>query len=370
MAVEMAIWRMTDAGPQQLASSPLESERRLESMLTQDPGMIGNSLLILGRQVQTSHGGRVDLLALDVDGRVHVLEIKRDRTPRDVVAQTLDYGSWVMGLSLEELQQIYLAHHDGDRHLDEAFADHFDSPLPDVVNEEQQFTIVASELDSASDRIVEFLAESYGLPINAVFFRHFNDDGREYLARTWLLDPQQAEVQAARSSRSKQRPWNGQDFYVVLGQADEEELSRWSVARRYGLLNAGHGTWYWKPLRNLKPGHRVFAYVAGAGYVGIGQVTGEMIPARDAKIEVSGQLKPFLLLPELAGWKPGAASEDPEVAEMVVPVEWHGTKSLDEGVWEKGLFASQVTVCKLRDERTIETVEAAFSINEATVQSD
>lgn len=370
MAVEIAIWRMTDAGPQQLASSPLNSERRLEDMLAQDPNMIGTSLLILGRQVPTSYGGSVDLLALDANGRVHVLELKRDRTPRDVVAQTLDYGSWVTGLSLEELQQIYLAHHDGDKHLDEAFAQQFDSPLPDVVNEEQQFTIVASELDPTSDRIVEFLAESYGVPINAVFFRHFSDDSHEYLARTWLLDPQQAEVKAARSSRSKQRPWNGRDFYVVLGQADEEELSRWSVARKFGLLNAGHGSWYWKPLRNLNPGHRVFAYVAGAGYVGIGRVTGEMIPARDAKIEINGQLEHFLLLPELSGWKPGAASEDPEVAEMVVPVEWFGTRSLDEGVWEKGLFASQVTVCKLRDERTIETVEAAFGIDEATEYSD
>ena len=53
----------------------------------------------------------------------------------------------------------------------------------------QQFTIIASELDPTSDRIVEFLAESYGVPINAVFFRHFKDDDRDYLARTWLLDP-------------------------------------------------------------------------------------------------------------------------------------------------------------------------------------
>ena len=32
--------------------------------------------------------------------------------------------------------------------------------------------------DPTSDRIVEFLAESYGMPINGVFFRHFSDEGR------------------------------------------------------------------------------------------------------------------------------------------------------------------------------------------------
>ena len=79
---------------------------------------------------------------------------------------------------------------------------------------------MASELDPTSDRIIEFLAESYDVPINAVFFRHFTDGGHEYLARTWLLDPQQAEDKAARPSRRKLRPWNGRDFYVILGRAE------------------------------------------------------------------------------------------------------------------------------------------------------
>ncbi|MYE68093.1 MAG: hypothetical protein F4236_08165, partial [Acidimicrobiia bacterium] len=82
------------------------------------------------------------------------------------------------------MEQIYQDNGGGETRLDEAFAEHFGGPLPDVVNAEQQFTIVASELDPASDRIIEFLAESYDVPINAVFFRHFADGGHEYLART------------------------------------------------------------------------------------------------------------------------------------------------------------------------------------------
>ena len=41
MAVEMAIWRMSDDGPNQLVSSPLDSEQRLEDMLAEDPTMTG-----------------------------------------------------------------------------------------------------------------------------------------------------------------------------------------------------------------------------------------------------------------------------------------------------------------------------------------
>ena len=361
MAVEMAIWRMTDDGPHQLASSPLDFEHRLEDMLAEDAGMTGTDLLIVGRQVKTVYGGSIDLLALDADGRTHVLELKRDRTPRDVVAQTLDYGSWVQDLSVEDLEQIYTDYHGDDTELDAAFAERFARPLPDVVNAEQQFTIIASELDPTSDRIVEFLAESYGVPINAVFFRHFSDDGRDYLARTWLLDPQPIEAKAGRPSRSKKRPWNGRDFYIVLGRADDPR--RWAIASTYGLLNAGGGAWYWKPLRNLTPGSRVFAYVGGIGYVGIGKVTGELIPLRNAKVEIDGQLQSLLDQPHPGGgtWEE-AASDDPNKTEMVVPVEWLATRPLNQAISEKGLFSSQVTVCKLRDEHTITTVESAFGL--------
>ena len=346
-------------------SSPLDSEQRLEDMLAEDPSMTGTDLLIIGRQVQTGFEGVIDLLALDAEGRVHVLELKRDRTPRDVVAQTLDYGSWVKDLSLDELEQIYLDFGDGETHLDGAFAEHFGGTLPDVVNAEQQFTIVASELDPTSDRIIEFLAESYDVPINAVFFRHFADGDHEYLARTWLLDPQQVEDKAARPSRRKLRPWNGRDFYVILGKAEAGD-PRWSIASKYGLLNAGHGSQYWKPLLNLEPGKRVFAYVGRAGYVGIGQVVGEMIPARDAEVEIDGRCQPLLDRPDLsAPWKERAASEDLEVTEMVVPVEWLATRPVDQAIWETGLFAVQATVCKLRDAHTIETVESAFGLSEA-----
>ena len=367
MAVEMAIWRMTDTGAHPLVSTPLDFEHRLEDMLAEDPSMSGTDLLIIGRQVQTGYGGFIDLLALDADGCTHVLELKRDQTPRDVVAQALDYGSWVEGLGLEELEQIYFDQQDGERQLGEAFAERFGSPLPNVVNADQQFTIIASELDPASARIVEFLAESHNVPINAVFFRHFSDDGREYLARTWLLDRQQATGKATRPSRSKRRPWNGQDFYIALGKAGE--TYRWEIAREYGLLNAGGGTKYWKQLRRLEPGKRVFAYVPGSGYVGIGVVTGEMSPASDAKVEIDGQLQSLVDQPEInSQWKERADSKDPEWTEKVVPVKWLGEpRSLDEAIKGEGLFANQNIVCRLRDERTIETVESAFGLDSATL---
>ena len=363
MSVEMAIWRMTDGGPVSVSTTPLDLERRLEDMLVADTTMLGVDLLVLGRQVPTSFGGFVDVLAMDSEARVHVLELKRERTPRDVVAQTLDYASWARSLSVDDLDQILQHHQGGDLELSDAFAEAFDLALPDVVNADQHLTIVASELDPASDRIVEYLADVYGVPINAVFFRHFVDNDREYLARTWLLDPRESEVRSTRS-RSKVRPWNGRDFYTVLGRIDDGAY-RWEIARRYGLLNAGGSSWYWKPLRNLQAGHRVFAYVGGAGYVGVGEVLGAMRPAVDEMVEVDGIEMRLLDAPGVPeAFVERAMSSDPDVREMVVSVRWLTDRPTDQAVTETGLFASQVPVCKLRDDRTIEFLEGAFSLDD------
>ena len=364
MTIEMAIWRMTESGPVVVPSQSLDLEQRLEDMIVADPSLTGLNLLVIGRQVHTAYGGNIDVLALDSEARVHVLELKRDRTPRDVVAQTLDYGSWVQNLTLDEAKGIFAQQQSGE--LDDAFAEAFGSPLPDVFNSDQQLTVIASELDPASDRIVEYLAERFGVPINAVFFRYFSEDSSEFLARTWLRPPEETAGRAGSNRRTTGtvRPWNGRDFYVVLGNV-EQGGERWEMCREYGFVGAGGGAWYWKPLRNLSPGKRVFAYVGGAGYVGVGEVTGSMVPLRDLVVDRNGTKVKVVQEPD--AWPvmvERAASADDDVTEFAVPVRWLEHRSVTDALMERGLFASQVTVCKLRDERTLEVITSAFGLDD------
>jgi hypothetical protein len=362
----MAMWRMTDDGPQPLSTAMLDAESRLEDLVVSDPSLVGLEVLVLGRQVQTDHGGFVDVLAVDVDGAVHVLELKRDRTPRDVIAQALDYGSWVDGLGVAVLEAIYSRHNDG-RTLAEDFAERFGQAIPDTLNDVHQMTVVASSLDPASDRIIEYLADRHGVPINAVFFRYFADGDREYLARTWLIDP--ADVSAGSSistAATKKRPWNGRDFYTVQGTS-ESGVERWDLARRFGIITAGGGSWYWKPLRNLKPGHRVFAYVGGAGYVGVGQVAGTVTPAAEAEVidPDTGEAVQLATRQDLyPSFAERLKSTDPEVTEYVVRVDWTEARDVADAARETGLFASQIPVCKLRDPHTLSFLAAEFGLDD------
>lgn len=109
MGVETGVWRIEQGVPRRLPSAVMPSERDLEDLLAQDPALLGEALLVIGRQVHTPHGKFIDLLALDAEGTVHVLELKKDRTPRDVVAQVLDYGSWVSTLSRDDAINALIA---------------------------------------------------------------------------------------------------------------------------------------------------------------------------------------------------------------------------------------------------------------------
>ena len=64
-------------------------------------------LLIVGRQVPTGLGRSIDLLGIDREGHVVVVELKRDRTPRDVVAQALEYAAFAARLDVDELESIF-----------------------------------------------------------------------------------------------------------------------------------------------------------------------------------------------------------------------------------------------------------------------
>jgi RecB family endonuclease NucS len=102
LPIEFGIWRI-DGQVVQVPSEPLSNESRLEDILEKDISILGlDVLLVLGRQVPTAFGKRIDLLAIDSQSTLYAIELKRDKTPRDVVAQALDYGSWVARLSRQE----------------------------------------------------------------------------------------------------------------------------------------------------------------------------------------------------------------------------------------------------------------------------
>lgn len=345
MAIQQGIWRInagnsTTSAPLRLQTARLDDENQLEELIVQDVSIINADWLLIGRQVRTSFDKRIDLLALDANGSVIIIELKRDKTPRDVVAQAIDYASWVETLEDNQLVDCYVdfstRHKLPVQSLDAAFKTKFGLSLADVtLNDSHQMVIVASELDASTERIITYLNNRHGVGINAVFFSAFTDGNNRYLSRAWMIDPQ--ETQQLVSTRGAREPWNG-EFYVSFGENAERN---WDDARQYGYISAGGGQWYSNTLNMLAEGDRVWVNIPKTGYVGVGIVSGER--QRIDELCVNGQ--PLTSLPTQIDYSDFAAEPD-EIAEYAVPVKWIYTVPTAKAFSETGLFGNQNTVCK------------------------
>lgn len=218
MPTEIKLWWIEDDTPKPVSQDRLDLESRLEDWIRDDISLVNDNLLVIGQQVPTEHTGEIDLLAMDSDANLVILELKRGMTPREVVAQILDYASYVQNLGLSEIQEIAAsADFLRGKDLEEAFREKFGYDLPEFVNQAHRMYIVASSLDSATERIVEYLSETHGVDINVATFAYFNTSGQEMIGRSMLIDEEVVQTRAVTGGGSKRRR--------VLTQAELQEIA-------------------------------------------------------------------------------------------------------------------------------------------------
>lgn len=354
MPIEVGIWRLGKQ-VEKVNFVPMPSEDRLEAILADDISILDPNLLVIGRQVPTSFGKVIDLLAMDADGKIIVIELKRNKTPREIVAQLLDYGSWVRGLEEEHIADIFDIYQKKykpesvGKSFDDTFCERFGvSEMPETLNDGHELLAVASELDDSTERIITYLSDEYGAAINVAYFRFFKDGEKEYLSRVWLIDPGEAEEKVIRKRGGE--PWNG-EFYVSFGEGEERH---WADAQRYGYIAAGGGAWYSKTLDTLEVGGRIWVNVPGQGYVGVGKVLDKAKPITEFRLpDSSGKKVPITqLVKDLPS--PDKPSDQ---LEYYVPVQWIKTVPLNQAVKELGFFGNQNSAARPRAQKWNHTVE-------------
>lgn len=340
----------------------LEDEARLEMVLKGDIRFLGLDVMVIGQQVPTAFGKFIDLLAIDAQGDLIVIELKRDKTPREIVAQLLDYGSWITSLKYADITAIF-SKYSREVRFEEAFAEYFGNSPPETLNVAHRLVIVASELDHSTERIVAYLSTHYSVPINAVFFRYLKDEGHEYLIRTWLIDPNQPES-GTKPGPQTPEVWAG-DFYVALGESKHRS---WDDCMQYGFVSAGQGTRYSRALAQLSIGKRIFVHIPGSGYVGVGAVIEPSVRVKDFIVNFGGQSMSILEAPHKAA-DMSENSDNPELSEYLVRVEWEKKIPKEQAIWEKGMFANQNVVAKLRNKFTLDRLKEGFGLPDQLSES-
>jgi len=331
MTIQQSIWTLDG---KKLDTTTLENEKELEDLLSKNISILNEDWLLIGRQVLVA-GGYIDLLCIDRGGTLIVIELKKDMTPREVAAQAIDYASCISTWQIEDIAQVYLKFTNNTGTLNDAFKNKFKIQLDEEnINNDVSIVIVASKMDNSTERIITYLNNKYGVPINILFFSVFYHGNERLLSRAWLIDESEPTPKKHNTA-----DWNG-EYYASFGESTER---KWADAQKYGFISAGGGAWYTKTLSILDVGDRVWVNIPQKGYVGVGKVTEKAIIASEAKFLIDGEEKNFFDL-DLEGHY--YKNETDENAEYIVKVDWIKKVSASSAIKELGFFGNQNSACK------------------------
>ena len=169
----------------------IELESHLESWLENSPWALVQEepILWIGRQTSANVEESTifpDLLGVDSEGNLVIVELKRSKAPREVVAQLLEYATWAKELSDEQIQRIAEAYFQTvkkETTLQGAFSEMFEDEIP-ALNRKLRLFVVAEEIPRAVLRVCRFLRTSHGMDINCLAVSTFQTESGEWLVNT------------------------------------------------------------------------------------------------------------------------------------------------------------------------------------------
>ncbi len=126
-------------------------------------------------------------------------------------------------------------------------------------------------------------------------------------------------------------------WFMNTGDSGPSGDRAWEDSCKYGFMSSGDGQKYVEDMKKLKVGDKVFAYLNGHGYVGLGEVTAEAVPFRNFTPADHNQR-----LPELPLVKQPRTERlnDPAKWDVCVAIKWIKTVARTDGVLKKGSHPS------------------------------
>lgn len=219
----VGLWQIEADAPKRLQGSTVGLEQDLEMWIENDSNLLEHGLTIVARQLRTD-GGPLDLLGIDLHGRWVLIEIKRERLRREVVAQAIDYASCLDRYEPSRMREqcdAYLHQHGGGT-LDQLLQDRGCS-LDEDSGMELLIYLVGTGIDTGLERMVSYLGEKANLSIRIVTFSVFEDSqGNKMLARE-IHEPLESEAPNRSVSRSGGTVPTEDE---LLAKADENGIGR------------------------------------------------------------------------------------------------------------------------------------------------
>lgn len=220
----------------------IEYERHLQSWLENNPWALcqGEDILWIHKEKRVLGGEssvRPDLMGVDAGGRLVIVELKRSRTPRDTVAQLLDYAASVADPNelsdekIHEMAESYFNTRDDLR--GKSFHDAFkevlltrrDDEVPPL-NRSLRLFVVAGKISEKILKICKFLRISYNMDISCILISMFQTESGDVIVgmETELGDENRETSSPAQNRRSDTLRWKV--VWKTILQLTEEDPNR------------------------------------------------------------------------------------------------------------------------------------------------
>lgn len=160
----------------ELSFSEENRESDLETLLENNPEYFfeDSKVIIIGRQVTTNLNSSIDLLGIDKTGDTVVIELKRNKTPRETIAQLLEYASFVENLDYSKLNEIYQNYSGEESSLEDYHQQYFRYQLEEKVSFNKSIKLViVAQIISKEIRQTALYLRKKGLDVYCMEFKYF-----------------------------------------------------------------------------------------------------------------------------------------------------------------------------------------------------
>ncbi|MDK4526308.1 endonuclease NucS [Kingella kingae] len=155
----------------------------IQEWIDDTPEILGEKLLIIGKEIILPSGIRLDLLAIDENGNLVIIELKRDTSGNHVEWQAIKYASYCSAFTDEEIFKIhqdYLNKKYNDRDAKREIENFLVTFEMEKLNKEQRIILVSRDFNSDVASAVLWLNDK-GLDIKCIKINSFISKNNELL---------------------------------------------------------------------------------------------------------------------------------------------------------------------------------------------
>ncbi len=124
----------------------LQERRDIQEWIVANPQILGDDLLIIAKEFsdfdQTSE--RLDLLAIDHDGKLVIIELKRDHSGTDAHWQAIKYASYLRDATSEDILRMLASHENvSEAEAESELLEHIETSSLENLNDDQRIILVS-----------------------------------------------------------------------------------------------------------------------------------------------------------------------------------------------------------------------------------